>query len=379
VARSERSQPYPRSRKLLLAALLGVAIIAVGVVVYLRYFYGDDAPPAFELSPAIFLLPVRRRGDQRSGDQTSGDESSGDQRSGRRQRRIPQVRVGRGMAISVVSAVAVAFATVSIGVSADAAPKAPKAKVGGTCTKSGAKSSLGATKLVCTKVGKKLAWAVAPTSGADPTTTRTAGGAGAGNASPTSVKPATDPAPASTSGIEGTWKTTTGSAAGYRVRELFVGGVAKVDAVGRTEAVTGSLVLARNGASLVAQSISVSVDTTKIESDETRRDNRMRTTGLETAKFPSATFVTTSPISLPENTEKGEAVKLTLPGKLTLHGVTRDVQFDSEGRLKDGTVEIVGRVNIKLPDFGIEPPEIADFVKADDDGTIEFKMFLKRA
>jgi hypothetical protein len=222
VARSERSQPYPRSRKLLLATLLGVAIIAVGIVVYLRYFYGDDAPPAFELSPAVVFVPVRRRGGQ------AGD------------RRKPQVSVGHGIAmsiLSIVAAVAAVFATTSIAVRAGAAPKAPKApkakvsvKIGGPCTKSGATSNLGATKLVCAKVGKKLAWAATPaTSGADPAATSPT--TGAANASPTSVKPATDPATASVGGIEGTWKTTTGSAAGYRVRELFVGGVAKVEPV----------------------------------------------------------------------------------------------------------------------------------------------------
>jgi polyisoprenoid-binding protein YceI len=363
VARSERSQPSQRPRKLLLAAFLGVAIVVVGIVVYLRYFYGDDAPPAFELSSAVFFVPVGRGKYQR--------------------RNRHRARVGSTLASLIVVATVGSVITaggLAVGVAASAASKV-KVKVGGTCTKTGAKSTVGATKLVCTKVGKKLLWtatsAAATPTGSAPATT--APPVTVADASPTSIKAGTDPAPAAVGGIEGTWKTTTGSAAGYRVRELFVGGVAKVDAVGRTEAVTGSLVLARSGASLVAQSISVSVDTTKIESDETRRDNRMRTTGLETNKFPSATFATTAPITLPENAEKGDAIKLTLPGKLTLHGVARDVQFESEARLKDGTVEIVGRLNIKLPDFGIEPPEIADFVKADDDGTIEFKLFLKRA
>ena len=126
------------------------------------------------------------------------------------------------------------------------------------------------------------------------------------------------------------------------------------------------------------QSVSATVDMTKIVSDESRRDGRMRTTGIETDKFPTATFVSSSAVSLDANSESGQPVKAAVAGKLTLHGVTRDVQIPVDAQLRSGTLEIVGRLAINLKDYAIEPPEIADFVKADDDGAFEFKLVLKK-
>ena len=47
------------TRVLLVLIALGVASAAGGIV-YLRYFYGNDAPPPFELSSFAVLLPLRR-------------------------------------------------------------------------------------------------------------------------------------------------------------------------------------------------------------------------------------------------------------------------------------------------------------------------------
>ncbi len=47
-------------------------------------------------------------------------------------------------------------------------------------------------------------------------------------------------------------------------------------------------------------------------SDETRRDNRIRTQGLESDRFPTATFVSTSPISVPVEPEATLEFRLVL-------------------------------------------------------------------
>jgi polyisoprenoid-binding protein YceI len=126
------------------------------------------------------------------------------------------------------------------------------------------------------------------------------------------------------------------------------------------------------------QSVTISVDTTKIESDEGRRDNQMKTTGLETEKFRTATFTSSAAISLDADAENAKPVKSTVSGKLTLHGVTRDVQVPVNAQLRAGTLEVVGLVPIAMKDYGISPPEIAEFVKADDDGALEFKLMLTK-
>jgi polyisoprenoid-binding protein YceI len=138
-------------------------------------------------------------------------------------------------------------------------------------------------------------------------------------------------------------------------------------------------VLGRDGKNLQLQSVNVVLDTTTLKSDESKRDNQMKSIGLETNKFPSATFVSTTVVSLDADAESGKPIKATVAGKLTLHGVTRDVQVAVDSQLRSGTMEIVGRVEIAMKDYGIDPPEIADFVKADDTGTLEFKLVLRKA
>jgi polyisoprenoid-binding protein YceI len=342
-------------RLIVLVAVLG----AVSGIVYLRYFYGNDAPPPLELSPTALLMVRPRRGAGTGG------------RSGSRR----PMRSGQGGAarrIAVAAALGSLLAPLALVQGAGAAT-AVKAKAGAKCTKAGATGTAGTTALVCTKVGKTLVWKAKPAAASTTVAAAAAPRTTAAAASGASASPAPS------AGIEGTYKSTTGSVAGYRVRELFVGGVAKVDAVGRSEAVTASVTLARAGSALVARNLTATVDMTQIKSDETRRDSRMRTQGLETDKFGTATFVGAGDVTLPDNAEKGEAVKVTITGKLTLHGVTRDVEIPADARLADGTLEVVGRLAIKMPDWGIEPPEIPDFVKADDDGQMEFKLVMKKA
>ena len=340
MSRSPRLPAKRSSRALLVLIALGAAA-AVGGIVYLRYFYGNDAPPPFELSSFAVLLTFRRSSDRRRA------------RASHRGR-VATTMVAVGM-----------IATVGVAGAATAAAKAPVA--GASCTKVGATSAAGATKLRCTLSVKKKRWTVVSSAA---TATGKAGVPAQTPASTVETPPATS--------VEGTYKIGPGSAAGYRVREIFVGGLAKVDAVGRSEAVTGTVVLGRNGSTLQVLSVNAVVDMTKLVSDESRRDGRMRTTGIETDKFPIATFVSSSAVALDAESEAAKPVKAIVSGKLTLHGVTREVQIPVDAQLRSGTLEIVGRLAIVMKDYAIEPPEIADFVKADDDGAFEFKLVLKK-
>ena len=340
MSRSPRLPAKRSSRALLVLIALGAAA-AVGGIVYLRYFYGNDAPPPFELSSFAVLLTFRRSSDRRRA------------RASHRGR-VATTMVAVGM-----------IATVGVAGAATAAAKAPVA--GASCTKVGTTSAAGATKLRCTLSVKKKRWTVVSSAA---TATGKAGVPAQTPASTVETPPATS--------VEGTYKIGPGSAAGYRVREIFVGGLAKVDAVGRSEAVTGTIVLGRNGSTLQVLSVNAVVDMTKLVSDESRRDGRMRTTGIETDKFPTATFVSSSAVALDAESEAAKPVKATVSGKLTLHGVAREVQIPVDAQLRSGTLEIVGRLAINMKDYSIEPPEIADFVKADDDGAFEFKLVLKK-
>ncbi len=204
----------------------------------------------------------------------------------------------------------------------------------------------------------------APTSAPAPTTAGAQGGA--------------TPTTAGGSDLAGTWRAVAGSEAGYRVREKLAALAAKSDAVGRSTAVTGSVKVDRTGSSFSATEATFEVDLTKLVSDDTRRDNRIRSEGLQSTQFPKATFVSTKAIALPAETGAGQAVKATIEGDLTLHGVTKRVTIPLDIRVTGGKGELVGSLGFPMSDFNITPPSIGNFVTVDPDATLEFKLLLEK-
>ena len=190
---------------------------------------------------------------------------------------------------------------------------------------------------------------------------------------------ATTAAAAGGSDLAGTWRVAAGSTAGYRVREKLAALPAKSDAVGRSPAVTGTVKVDGSGSALTASDARFEVDLTQLTSDESRRDNRIRTDGLQTNQFPKAMFVSTKPIPLPAETASGQAVKATAEGDLTIHGVTKRVSIPLDVRVAGGKGELVGSLGFPMSDFNITPPNIGGFVTVDPDATLEFKLVLEKA
>lgn len=196
-----------------------------------------------------------------------------------------------------------------------------------------------------------------------------------------SSDPATSAAPAASSdgSVAGTWNATSGSLAGYRVREQLASLSAESDAVGRTDQVTGSITLATSGSTTTLTAATITVDTTSIASDESRRDNRMRNEGLQTDTYPTASFTLTQPVEVPAAALAGTASDLTLTGDLTLHGVTKSVQIPAKAQLVDGTVQVQGSLSFPLSDYSIVAPNIGGFiVSIADNGTLEFLVNFTR-
>jgi polyisoprenoid-binding protein YceI len=228
------------------------------------------------------------------------------------------------------------------------APAATAAKLGAACKSNalGQTARVGGKTLVCARSGSRTVWKAAPA------------------------------AAKAASSIDGTWTAGVGSVAGYRVRELFAGRPAKNEAVGRTDAVTGSVTIARVGTGLVARAVTVTVDLTGLTSNERRRDDALKDRGLETDTFPTATFVSSGDVALPADAATGAVVSVTVNGKLTLHGVTRELGVPVQARMANGAIEVVGQAPIVMADFGIDPPSTAGVVTVDGDGVFEFKLVL---
>ncbi len=176
---------------------------------------------------------------------------------------------------------------------------------------------------------------------------------------------------------DGTWKVASG-VAGYRVRETFLQQNAETDAVGRTEGVTGALTISGSTGSLSLDSASLTVDMTTLASDKDRRDGQLKGRAIETDRFPTSTFELAGPVTLPASFGSSD-VAVTLPGKLTLHGVTKDVEIAAQARQEaDGTVVVAGSLPVLFADYGIEAPNVAGIIAVQDNGTMEFRVVLAK-
>lgn len=197
-------------------------------------------------------------------------------------------------------------------------------------------------------------------------------GASAAASAATSADPAATAA-AVDGGVAGTWTVTTGTEAGYRVRERLANLDAESDAVGRTTDVTGSITLTSDGSTTTLTEATIEVNTTTLASDKSQRDNRLRTQGLETNTFTTASFTLTSPVEVPAAALAGTATDVTLVGDLTLHGVTKSVEIPAQAKLADGTVQVLGSISFPLADYEITAPNIGGFiVSIADQGALEF-------
>ncbi|HET9083724.1 MAG TPA: YceI family protein [Candidatus Limnocylindrales bacterium] len=206
-----------------------------------------------------------------------------------------------------------------------------------------------------------------------------------GAVAPTLAPAPTDPAgtstaPSSDGSVDGEWTIGAGSVAGYRVREQLANLPAESDAVGRTEDVSGSITVATDGDAAKLTAGALTVDTTTIQSDESRRDNRLRKEGLQTDQYPTATFTITQAVDVPAAALAGTASDVTLIGDLTLHGVTKSVQIPAKAQLADGKIQVAGSTTFPLSDFGITPPNVGGFILSiSDEGTLEFLVSFEKS
>jgi len=183
--------------------------------------------------------------------------------------------------------------------------------------------------------------------------------------------------PAAGSGT-GTWKVASGSVAGYRVREQLGFAPAPSDAVGRTSAVSGSITITQSVAAYSVAAASFSVDVSTLTSDRSMRDQRIHSMGLESDRYPTATFTLTSPIALPSTGANGQAFRVQAVGDLTIHGTTRSVSIPLDARVNGTKIEVAGATTFPFSEFGMTPPSIGGFVTVQNNATMEFDIVFQQ-
>src|SRR5271167_1731253 len=132
----------------------------------------------------------------------------------------------------------------------------------------------------------------------------------------------TSSASTSTVSAGGHWSVVTGSEAGYRVREKLAFLPAQSDAVGRTSSVTGAVTLTESKGTITITAASFDVAVNTLKSDRSMRDEKIHEIGLESNRYPTATFVLSTPVTLTKSAVAGHVTRASVTGILTIHGTS---------------------------------------------------------
>ncbi|MEO1063034.1 MAG: YceI family protein [Actinomycetota bacterium] len=184
--------------------------------------------------------------------------------------------------------------------------------------------------------------------------------------------------------ISGTWtvdtsigefdyESATGSFAGFRIEEELRG-VGSTTAVGRTGGVDGTITI--EGTTLTTAEITA--DLSQVTTDDSRRDDETLE-ALNTDEFPTATFVLTESVELPDGAVDGDPVAVTAVGELTISGVTQPVEIPMEAQLVDGVIVVVGSLDLVFADYGVAVPSAAIIVSVEDHGVMELQLLFTPA
>ena len=105
------------------------------------------------------------------------------------------------------------------------------------------------------------------------------------------------------------------------------------------------------------------------------RDTHMREKYLQVDKYPNAVLeVAWSAIKLPE---AGQTVTQTVPGKMTLHGQTKDVSVTYTVKRTGDVYEASGKLPLNFKDYGVDVPNYLGVTVKPDIETLTTFSFKK--
>ena len=130
--------------------------------------------------------------------------------------------------------------------------------------------------------------------------------------------------------------------------------------------------LAYDENNLATSSLKVTVQVASLDTQEQERDGILVSPDMLDAKqFPTAQYTATS------LAKRGEALEAV--GKLTLHGVTRDLRLPMTIRKTAGGVELSGETTIHRLDFGVGQGDLKSTEWVGNDVKLQYKVPLARA
>jgi polyisoprenoid-binding protein YceI len=173
-----------------------------------------------------------------------------------------------------------------------------------------------------------------------------------------------------------TYALTADSVASYTAEEELASQGANT-AVGTTNTIIGNVYFDADGNPMACSRVDVDMRT--FVSDESRRDNFLRSNTLETDTYPVATFVMTSVEGLNGALINGQETSFYLVGNLTMHGVTKLVRWEVTATL-DGD-DLTGKANteFEMTDFNITEPKVGPVLSVDSTIKLEIDIVATKS
>lgn len=164
----------------------------------------------------------------------------------------------------------------------------------------------------------------------------------------------------------------------YTVDEEFLSGAVQqlgqalglTDTVGRSSDIEGELVLDLTAANPLVSG-QFTVDLRTLTSDDSRRDNRIRNEWLESNRYPLAEFRATAVENFPANYIEGQTATFQLVGDMTIRQITQSVVFEVTAILNNGVITGEATADMRMTDFGFNPPNMANLFTVADEFSIE--------
>lgn len=148
----------------------------------------------------------------------------------------------------------------------------------------------------------------------------------------------------------------------------------RADTVGVTPDVEGRLTLDLADLSAPLGENTFQADLSKLESDQRLRDEWLQRRGPEFSTYPLAEFTATGVENAPEAYQEGESVQFELVGDLTIREITVPATFFVTASLEGDTISGTAVADLRLTDFGIEPPEFANTLTVEDEFQIQVDL-----
>lgn len=168
-----------------------------------------------------------------------------------------------------------------------------------------------------------------------------------------------------------------GNTARYRVTEQLVGLDLPNDAVGETNAVSGSIGLDKSG-NVIPEASRIVVNVTNLKSDKDRRDGYIKRRTLETDKFPEIELVVTRIHGVKLPVPKSGKRSFTLDGNLTVRGVMRPTTWSVSAAFSDSVVTGRAYTKFAFASFGLDKPRVQVVLSVADTIALEYDFKLVR-